>query len=63
MLLVSLLSLIGPSGCEQAEEAKKAITKTVDKTQEKIKEVIDIAEESGGESEECVEPAGEKESR
>ena len=46
------LSLIGLSGCEQAEEAKKAggelMTETVDKAQETIGEVTGTAEESEG---------------
>ena len=44
------LSLIGLSGCEQAEEAKKAtgelMTETVDKTQKAIGEVTGNAGES-----------------
>ncbi len=63
------LSLIGLSGCEQAEEAKKAggelMTETVDKAQETIGEVTGTAEESEGKGEkegaESVEDEGEKE--
>lgn len=55
------LSLIGLSGCEQAEEAKKAagelMTETVDKAQKAIKEVTGTAEESEGEGEEEKEEA------
>ncbi|MBU4185666.1 MAG: hypothetical protein KKC23_05620 [Proteobacteria bacterium] len=56
LVLACLLSLIGLSGCEQAEEAKKAITETVDQAQEKIKEVTGIAEEPKAEEPEAEEP-------
>ena len=51
LVLACLLSLIGLSGCEQAEEAaKKAggelMTQAVDKAQQAIKEVTGSAEES-----------------
>lgn len=71
LVLACLLSLllIGLSGCEQAEEAKKAagelMTETVDKAQDTIKEVTGTAEESEGkgdeEGAESVEDEGEEE--
>ncbi len=61
LVLACLLSLTGLVGCEQqAEEAKNAITETVDKAQEKIKDVTGAAEESEGKGEEGAEPAEEK---
>ena len=68
VVMACLLSLIGLSGCEQAEEAKKAagelMTETVDKAQQVIGEVTGTAEEFEGEGEEEKEeeakPAEEK---
>lgn len=62
LVLACLLSLIGLGGCEQAEEeAKKAITETVDKAQQEIKEVTGTAEESEDEGKkEGAESAEEK---
>ena len=62
LVLACLLSLIGLSGCEQAEEAaKKAggelMTQAVDKAQQAIKEVTGTAEESEGKAEEEKEEA------
>ena len=59
------LSLIGLSGCEQAEEAKKAagelMTETVDKAQKAIGEVIGNTGKSEDEGKkEDAEPTEEK---
>lgn len=60
-----LLSLIGLSGCEQAEEAKKAagklMTQTLDKAQQAIKEVTGSAEKSEDKGKkEDAEPTGDE---
>ncbi len=66
LVLACLLSLIGLSGCEQAEEAaKKAggelMTQAVDKAQQAIKEMTGSAEESKDKGKkEDAEPTEEK---
>lgn len=62
VVLACLLSLIGLSGCEMAEEAKKAagelIKQTVDKAKQAIKEVTGNADKPEGEGKkEDAEPA------
>ena len=71
VVMACLLSLIGLSGCEQAEEAKKAaselMTETVDKAQQVIGEVTGNtgeSEDEGKKEKEDTESAkdeGEKE--
>ncbi|MEA1933213.1 MAG: hypothetical protein U9N60_02085 [Thermodesulfobacteriota bacterium] len=60
LVLVCMLSLTGLVGCEQAEEPKNALTETVDKAQETIKDVTVAVEESEVKVEEIAEPAEEK---
>ena len=69
VVLACLLSLIGLSGCEQVEEAKKAagklVKQTVDKAMQAIKEVTGDADKPEGEGKkedaESVEDEGKKE--